>query len=175
VTGAVVWVTGLPGAGKSTFAAALAARLREAGREPLVLDGDAVRGALSPSPGYDDDARDDFYRTLGRLAALAAAQGLIVVVPATAHRQRWRDEARARAPRFVEVLVATSPGECRRRDPRGLYADPRVAAELPGVGAAYDPPAHPEVVAPDGRSPAAVDAVLAHLRLGGLDGGRGGS
>src|SRR5205085_552587 len=82
--GAVVWITGLPASGKSTLATAIAAQLRAAGTPPIVLDGDEVRAAIVPRHGYDPDGRDAFYRTLGKLAALIARQGAIVLVPATA-------------------------------------------------------------------------------------------
>src|SRR5262249_2375634 len=96
--GVVVWLTGLPRSGTPTLAEAVRAALAARGRATLVLDGDAVRAALVPSPGYDAAARDAFYATLARLAALAARQGLVVLVPATAHRRAYRDEARAVAP-----------------------------------------------------------------------------
>jgi adenylylsulfate kinase len=157
----VVWVTGLPSSGKSTFAVRLQERLRELGRPSCTLDGDEVRRALVPAPGYTPEARDAFYATLARLAALVAAQGLVVVVPATAHRAAYRAEARALAPRFVEVHVAASPEECRRRDAKGLYA--AGAAGLPGADVTYEPAEAPDVVAAGGLDAAAVDGVLARL------------
>jgi adenylylsulfate kinase len=165
VTGAVVWVTGLPAAGKSTLARRLAARLREAGRACLVLDSDEVRAAIRPPHGYDEAGRDAFYGTLAALAALAARQGLVAIVPGTAHRRAWREQARQGAPRFVEVYVATPLEECRRRDPRGLYGSG--VAGVPGVDVPYEPPPAPDVVAPRGDDPVAVDQVLARLGAGG--------
>jgi adenylylsulfate kinase len=148
MSGVVVWLTGLPRSGKSTMAQALADELRAAGRATALLDGDEVRATLVPRPGYDPTGRDDFYATLGGLAALLARQGLVVLVAATAHRRAHRDAARARSPRFLEVHVATPIELCRGRDPAGLY---RSAARdaLPGVGAAYEPPLAPEVVVTD--------------------------
>lgn len=165
--GAVVWLTGLPAAGKSTLAARLDARLREARVPAVVLDSDEVREVLVPRPGHEPDARDAFYRSLAGLAALMARRGLIVVVAATAHRRIWRDHARAIAPRYVEVHVATPVEDCRARDPKGLYHDPAVLALLPGGGVAYEPPLHPDVIAPHGDDPRVVDAVLALLEVGG--------
>jgi adenylylsulfate kinase len=165
-SGAVVWVTGLPASGKSTLAARLAGRLR-AGRVPCaVLDGDEVRAALDLPAGRGEAERDRFYAALGRLAALLAGQGLVTIVPATAPRRAHRDAARAIAPRFLEVLVATPPRTCALRDPKGLYAAARrgEAPELPGTGTPYEPPLAPEVVAADGEDSLAVDAVLARLR-----------
>ena len=167
MTGAVVWFTGLPGAGKSTLARRVAARLREARREPVVLDGDDVRAVLVPRPGHDPEGRDGFYRTLAGLAALVARDGAIALVAATAHRQAWRAHARTLTPRFVEVYLATPLDECRRRDPKGLYA--AAPADLPGVGVAYEPPTHAEVVVVPGREATAVDQILAHLAIGGID------
>lgn len=160
--GAVVWLTGLPSSGKSTLAADLASALRAAGRPPVVLDGDEVRQALLPAPGYTPEARDAFYATLGRLAALLAGQGLVVLVPATAHRAAYRADARRIAPAFVEVYVAVDAEECRRRDAKGLYAATAAgaAAGLPGADVGYEAPVSPDVVAQGGRDREAVAAVL---------------
>ena len=143
MSGVVVWLTGLPSSGKSTLARAIAA----ASEEPaLVLDGDEVREALVPRHGYDPDARAAFYETLGRLAALAARQGLCVLVPATASLRAYRERARALAPAFVEVFVDTPPAECEARDAKGLYRDPVARARLPGLGAPFEPPLAPDLV-----------------------------
>lgn len=164
--GAVVWLTGLPAAGKSSLAARAAARLRAAGVAAAVLDSDEVRDALVPPPGHDDLARDAFYRTLAGLAAMLARQGLVVLVPATAHRRVWRELARALTPRFVEVFVDTSLDECRRRDPRGLYAAAGVLPHLPGVNVPYEPPHAPELVVRPGDEEQALAALCARLGLG---------
>jgi adenylylsulfate kinase len=154
----VVWITGLPSSGKSTLAARVRARL---GTHAVVLDGDEVRAALWPRPGYDDDGRTGFYRTLAGLAALLARQGHVVLVPATAHRRAWRDEARRAAPHFVEVWVRTPADECRRRDPKGLWRD---AHGLPGKDVPYEEPTAADVVAESGQDDAAVEAVVAAAR-----------
>ncbi len=166
--GAVVWFTGLPASGKTTLAERLAGQLRAARVPAVVLDGDEVRDVLVPRPGHDLDGRDAFYRTLAGLASLLAHRGLIAIVAATAHRRGWRDAARARAPRFVEVYVATDVDECRRRDPKGLYGRDETLAALPGQGVVYEVPEHPDLIAPHGDDPRIVDAVLALLRVGGV-------
>jgi adenylylsulfate kinase len=168
VSGAVVWITGLPASGKSTLAGKLATRLREAKRAVLILDSDEVRAALVPSPGYDEAGRDGFYATLAGLAALVARQGLIAIVPATGHRRTWRERARALAPRFLEVHVATPLVECRRRDPKGLYARAAELPDLPGADIPYEPPLAPDVVAAEGGNASTVDAILALLEIGGI-------
>jgi adenylylsulfate kinase len=163
--GAVVWITGLPSSGKSTLAERLRARLLAAGRPCAVLDGDAVRAALRPAPGYDPAGRAAFYATLAGLAALLARQGLVALVPATANRRAFRDNARALAPRFIEVYVRAPAAECARRDAKGLYAAARAGtiADLPGSGAEYEPPEAPEVVAEGGLDEGAVTAILQRL------------
>ena len=164
--GTVIWITGLPGAGKSALAARLAERIRAAGMACTVLDGDDVRAALGRPAGRGAAERDAFYASLANLAALLARQGLVIIVAATANRAVYRDRARAIAPRYVEVHVTTSVAECERRDPKGLYAAARAGAvaDVPGVDAAYEPPAAADVIASGGEDAVAIDRVLARLR-----------
>jgi adenylylsulfate kinase len=160
MTGVVAWFTGLPSSGKTTLAEEVAGELRLRGYEAVVLDSDALRAIVEPPLGFDDAARARLYGLLGRLAALLARQGHVVLVPATAHRRAYRDTARELAPAFVEVFVDTPLDECRRRDTKGLYAAD--AALAPGAGVPYEPPLHPEVVVgPDDEEPAV--AIAARL------------
>ena len=163
MSGAVVWVTGLPASGKSTFARLLRDRLRARGVQAALLDGDAVRAALVPSPGYDAAGRAAFYETLGNLAVALCEDGTVAIVAATAHRRAFRDRVRERAPRFVEVLIDVPADVCAARDPKGLWATARAggAPELPGGGVAYEPPLAPEVVARGGEDEPALEAAAA--------------
>jgi adenylylsulfate kinase len=160
-----VFVTGLPSSGKSTLGAALATKLRARGVAVALLDGDEIRGVLVPRPGYDDQARHDFYASLAGIAGVLAAQGLVVVIAATANRSAYREMARARAPRFIEVLVDVDANECARRDAKGLYAAERTGAVqgLPGADASYERPTHADVVATGGHDSSAIDRVVALL------------
>jgi len=162
MTGCVVWFTGLPSSGKSTLAVRVAETLRGQDATVSLLDGDEVRGVLSPSPGYDDEARAHFYRTLAGLAALLAKQGQVVLVPATAHRRVYRETARRLAPRFLEVHVATPANVCAERDAKGLYeaSEQGELAHLPGAGASYEAPRSPDVVAEMGADDEALAAVV---------------
>lgn len=155
MSGAVVWITGLPSSGKSTLAEQLRGRLHV---PSAVLDGDAVREALVPRPGYDPAGRHAFYETLARLAALLAHQGLVVIVAATANRKAYRDVARTLAPRFVEVFLDVPIEECRRRDTKHLYS--ASTPNLPGAGAEYERPEAPEVTVTKGDSGRAIEEVL---------------
>jgi adenylylsulfate kinase len=159
--GCVVWLTGLPASGKTTLSHLLQARFGRAGVAACVLDGDVMRAILTPELGYSDDARREFYATLARLAAELAGQGLVVLVPATAHRRDYRKHARELAPRFIEVWVSTSLEECRRRDPKGLYASAeKVPGHLPGIDLAYEEPASAEVLASGGGDALAVERIV---------------
>jgi len=164
-SGLVAWLTGLPSSGKSTLGAILCNRLRAEGLQAILLDGDAVRDALVPRPGYTPEARDAFYASLAGLAALLAQDGAVVVVAATAHLRAFRDRARALSPAFLEIFVDTDPAECARRDAKGLYAATRTGdvSGLPGAGVAYEPPVAPDVVARGGRDEGAVDAVVKRI------------
>ena len=127
MNGGVVWITGLPSSGKSSLAAAVHERLLAGGIASCVLDGDDVRQALVPTPGYTPQQRNDFYRTLAVLAVMLARQGLVVLVAATAHRRAHRDQARAATPHFLEVYVNTPLDECERRDTK--VSSPKRAPE----------------------------------------------
>lgn len=161
MSGAIVWITGLPASGKSTLAARIRAGLAEAGVACAVLDSDEIRDALGHQD-HSPEGRLVFYRALASLAALLARQGLAVLVPATAPSRSHRAAARALVPRFFEVHVSTPAAECRRRDPKGLYARAQAgnAPDLPGAGAPYEPPINPDVVAAGGEDDGAVSAVI---------------
>jgi adenylylsulfate kinase len=165
VIGAVVWVTGLPSSGKSTFATALHDALEGHGVPSVVLDSDSVREALVPAPGYGDVERAEFYETLARLAALVAKQNLIVIVPATANRRVFRERARELAPRFIEVWLDVSVRECRQRDSKGLYelGERGGVTHLPGADAVYEQPTAAEVVAEGGTDSIAIQRTLTLL------------
>jgi len=164
-TGIVIWVTGLPSAGKSTLAEAVVTELRARGDCACLLDGDSVRASLVPAPGYSPEERANFYESLARLAALVAEQGLAVVVAATAHRRAFRERARELAPGFIEVWVDTPLSECEQRDAKGLYAARREgeASGLPGSDETYEPPSQADVVAHGGDDAQAIAAVLGRV------------
>ena len=167
MSGVIVWLTGLPSSGKSHLARRLQARLTRDGVACCTLDGDRVRSLLRPPPGYSSGDRDDFYLTLGSLALELAQQGLVVIVPATANRRAYRDQIRARAPRFVEVWMTAPLDECRLRDAKGLYAHfaKGEVHGLPGEDLPYDHPEVPEVTAQGGEDDQALLQVLHCLKI----------
>ncbi len=162
MSGVVVWITGVPSSGKSTLAAALASRLASRHVACCTLDGDEVRAALVPRPGYDAASRDDFYATLANLAALSARQGLVVLVPATAHRAAYRERARSLAPAFVEVFLDVSRAEAERRDAKGLYRAVKTGKlhDVPGADLEYESPAAPDARVLGAEDAASLDSLV---------------
>jgi adenylylsulfate kinase len=121
---------------------------------------------MVPKPGYDSESRDRFYATLANLAVMLAGQPLVVLVAATAHRRAYRDAARTRVERFLEVWVDTALDEVRRRDTKGLYRGFRAGEtkDVPGEDLAYEPPLAPDVVAHGGADADALTRFLALLQ-----------
>ncbi len=166
MNGVVVWMTGKPSSGKSTLAQSVRERLVELGTPSCVLDGDEVRSAFVPRHGYDPKSRDEYYSTLANLAAVLSRQGLVVVVPATAHLRVFRERARRVAPAYIEVYVEASQEEVEARDAKGLYRAVREgrAGGVPGADLGYEVPSDPEIVAHGGRDPEALERTLLAIR-----------
>ncbi|MEN9934028.1 MAG: hypothetical protein RLZZ387_607 [Chloroflexota bacterium] len=165
--GWVIWLTGVPAAGKTTLAQALRQLLRERGVDAVVLDSDVLRRLLTPHPTYSDAERDALYAQLVELAVWHARAGENVIIAATGHRRRYRDAARARLPRFAEVWVRCPADVCRGRDPKKLYKAVASGAirGLPGVDLPYEPPTAPELVVDTDRQTPDESAVLVAARL----------
>jgi adenylyl-sulfate kinase len=120
--GGLIWFTGIAASGKSTLARAVAQALQEGGLKTEVLDADEVRKTISPRLGYSQDERDLNTWRLAYISGLLARHGVWSLVAAVSSLRRFRDRARAHVQPFVEVHVDCSVEECRRRDPKGLYA-----------------------------------------------------
>jgi adenylylsulfate kinase len=167
--GLTVWLTGLSGSGKSTLAHAAERRLVDQGRAVYVLDGDNVRGGLCRDLGFGPEARRENIRRVAEVARLMNDAGLIVLASFIAPYREDRAAARAvlSAERWFEVHVATPIDECRRRDPKGLYAraDAGELAQFTGVSAPYEEPSQPDLrLDTAGRDlPACVESLLAAI------------
>ena len=100
-----VWITGLPGSGKSAIAQAAAAELQARGEQVMVLELDRIRKVITPQPTYSDAEREAVYRALVYMAAALVDAGVAVILDATAHRRAWRELARTTIPNFAEVQL----------------------------------------------------------------------
>jgi adenylylsulfate kinase len=176
-TGATVWLTGLPSAGKTTLATALAARLSEAGVERVeLLDGDEVREFLSKGLGFSREDRDTNVLRIGWVAATLARNGVLVLASVISPFAETRDAVRAlhatKGAGYLEVHVATPVEVCSARDVKGLYARQRAGElrGLTGVDAPYEPPSAPEARIPTHEQSLeqSVDQLLGLLRERGL-------
>ncbi|QDY79618.1 adenylyl-sulfate kinase [Streptomyces qinzhouensis] len=152
MTGATIWLTGLPSAGKTTIAHEVAGRLRAGGRRTEVLDGDEIREFLSAGLGFSREDRHTNVQRIGFVAELLASHGVTVLVPVIApyadSREAVRERHRAAGTAFAEVHVATPVEVCSERDVKGLYAK-QAAGEISGLTGVDDPYEAP--VTPDLR------------------------
>ncbi|MEU9152553.1 adenylyl-sulfate kinase [Streptomyces sp. NPDC048417] len=146
-TGATVWLTGLPSAGKTTIAYELAGLLRADGHLVEVLDGDEIREFISAGLGFSREDRHTNVQRIGFVAELLARNGVKALVPVIAPYADSRDAVRKRheenGTAYVEVHVATPVEVCSVRDVKGLYAK-QAAGELTGLTGVDDPYEEPE-------------------------------
>jgi bifunctional enzyme CysN/CysC len=151
VRGATIWLTGLPGAGKSTIGEELERQLIAAGRPAYLLDGENLRHGISSDLGFSPEDRHEHARRAASMASVLADTGNVAIValvsPMAADRA-WARELHEQADLdFLEVWVDTPLEVCERRDPAGLYRR-AYAGELTnftGVDGPYEPPEEPEL------------------------------
>lgn len=144
----IFWITGLAGAGKSTIGRVLWQRLRDSGRQAVLLDGDALRAAVADDLGHDRDDRLRAALRHSRTCRLLAEQGLTVVCATISlfHEvQRWN---RANIPGYREIYLRVPLSELERRDPKGLYARARRGEiqNIVGIDIRAEEPESPDLV-----------------------------
>ncbi|UXY17155.1 adenylyl-sulfate kinase [Chitiniphilus purpureus] len=146
---AVVWLTGLSGAGKSSIASCVEHTLHQQGRRVQLLDGDRLRRGTSRDLGFSLADRSEHVRRTGELAKALAEQGTIVLVALISPLRADRDAVRARlaAQPFYEVLVDAPLALAEARDPKGLYRRARAGLlpDFTGIDSPYEAPLHPEL------------------------------
>jgi bifunctional enzyme CysN/CysC len=146
---AVLWFTGLSGAGKSTIANLVDKKLHRMNRHTYLLDGDNVRHGLNRDLGFTDADRVENIRRVGEVARLMTDAGVIVITafisPFRAERQMVRDMMQAGE--FIEIYIDTSLAEAERRDVKGLYKKARAGqlANFTGIASPYEPPVAPDI------------------------------
>jgi adenylyl-sulfate kinase len=168
---AVVWLTGLSGAGKSTIGEGVCRELARRGKPVEYLDGDIIR-RLFPETGFTRAERDAHVRRVGFLASRLEHHGITVVCALISPYRDARGEVRGLCRRFVEVFVSTPLAECERRDVKGLYARARRGEirHFTGIDDPYEPPLAPELALD--TTDLAVDEAVRRV-IGALDAPRG--
>jgi len=171
---AILWFTGLSGAGKSTVANLVEQKLHAAGGHTMLLDGDNLRHGLNRDLGFTEADRVENIRRVGEVAKLMTDAGLVVLCSFISPYRAERETVRSLVPSgdFIEIFVDTPIEECVRRDPKGLYAKAKAGTikNFTGFDAPYEPPEHPELqVTTVGRTAEELaDLIIAELRLRGI-------
>ncbi len=172
--GFTVWLTGLPVSGKTTLGRMLTQALGALGLGAVHLEGSELRSALGPELGYSPEGRRQANLRAAWVASRIVRAGGAAVVSAIAPSAAARREARALLGEYVEVFLDCPLEQCLNRDERGLYAKALEsgADEFTGLGAAYEPPADPEVRCLTGQETPeeSLGKILAYLAEAGLIG-----
>ncbi len=151
MSGIALWITGLPGSGKSSISDSL----KERHHEFIILRMDEMRRIITPEPSYSDEERDIVYRCLVFLAKMITELGHNVIIDATGNMRKWRELARSLISVYVEVYLKCDIEECRKREmqrqihhgaPEDIYKKGEKGWPVPGVKAPYEEPLNPEVV-----------------------------
>jgi adenylylsulfate kinase len=149
-SGAVIWLTGLSGSGKSTIATELENTLVVDGKNAFVLDGDNIRHGLNADLGFSPEDRKENIRRISEVAKLFYQANVICILAFVSPYREDRDFARSLIDKdyFFEVFCDTPLEVCRERDPKGLYkkADRGEIKEFTGISAPYEEPLNPELV-----------------------------
>ncbi|UCH79614.1 MAG: adenylyl-sulfate kinase [Nitrospiraceae bacterium] len=147
----VIWITGLPGCGKSSVAIELKKKMPET----VILNSDELRKIVTPSPTFSGNEREYVYKALVYTAKTVAELGHNVIIDATANRKIWREIARKLLPVFFEVYLKCPLDVCIEREktrldthaaPKDIYDRGREGAPVPGLNVEYEEPDHPDLV-----------------------------
>jgi len=152
----VMWITGLPGSGKSTISRKVHEKLLKKGIRSRVLELDEIRKIVTPNPKYTDEERDIVYRSLVYMARLLAECGINVIIDATGNRSAYREMARELIPNFIEVYIKCPLEVCIKREkeryaqysPKDIYKK-GISGEsdsVPGINVPYEESPNPEIV-----------------------------
>jgi adenylylsulfate kinase len=147
----VIWITGLPGSGKSTIASAL----KEKVPGSVILRMDELRKIVTPEPTYSDEEREYAYRSLIFTAKSIFELSQNVIIDATGNRRSWRTLARELIPCFIEVYLKCPANICVRREktriethgaPEKIYEKSKAGWPVPGINVPYEEPEEPELI-----------------------------
>jgi cytidine diphosphoramidate kinase len=143
--GALIWVTGLAEAGKTTVANALVRQLRQRDLRPIMLDGNQMRAALDIAGGFEREIRIKTSMTYARLSQMLVSQGHVVVVATISLFHEVQSWNRGNQSEYLEVLLDVPLDELRRRDSKGIYGG-NDAQDVVGLGQSAEFPTRPDLV-----------------------------
>ena len=147
----VIWITGLPGSGKSTIALTLKKSIPEC----VILNMDSLRKIVTPAPDYSETERDLVYRSIVFTAQKLYELGHKVIIDATGNRRIWREKAKEVISNFYEIYLKAPLEVCIHREasrvdthsaPRDIYCKGKMGAPVPGLTATYEEPLNPSLV-----------------------------
>lgn len=147
----VIWITGLPGAGKTTIAQLLNIQLRALNKQAILLDGDALRDALQQHT-YDIESRKKLALTYSRLAKMFSEQGSIAICATVSMFDSVRDWNAANIENYLEVYVKVSPDVLQQKNQKKLYSKAEIGQEknVHGFDLAIEEPKDPHLVLDNG-------------------------
>ena len=174
MTGQVIWITGLSGAGKTTVAEQLTLRIRDGGLQPVLLDGDILRNLFqSPIKSIGNYSRDERIRLSSRYALLCknlSSQGFTVIISTISMYNEIYDWNRTNLPNYFEIYLKVPLKELRRRDPKNIYRnfDTGTQSNVAGLDLKVDLPKNPHLIInfKSGQVPTEiVEIIIGKLRL----------
>ncbi|MCP8309233.1 MAG: adenylyl-sulfate kinase [archaeon] len=151
-----IWLTGLPGSGKSTVAKALINKLKDNDINAQIISSDELRKVITPEPKYTEEEREIVYGAIRYVAKLLTKNGVNVIIDATGNRRRYREKAREEIKNFMEVYLYCPLEICIKREskrmetfqaPKDIYKRAiEGKSTVPGMGAPYEEPLNPELI-----------------------------
>ncbi len=148
--GLAIWITGLPGSGKST----ISDKIKDIYPNFIILRMDEFRKIVTPQPTYSDSEREIVYRAFVYVAKILTELGYDVILDATGNMRRWRELARSLIPRFIEIYLKCPLDVCIERErlrketheaPKEIYKKGEKGWPVPGVVVPYEEPLNAEI------------------------------
>jgi len=145
--GFVIWLTGLPCAGKTTIGDKLFEALKKKGFSVVRLDGDAIRKSINKNLGFSKKDRDRNLEIVSSMAKSLNDKGNIVITSFVSPYKKQREKIRKKIRNFIEIFVNAPLEVCEKRDKKGLYKKARIGKikNFTGVSDPYEPPTNPDV------------------------------